>query len=207
MAVGIVNNCNVLHNNFIRYDPGWFCYAIDCNGGDKTFHGVRKWQKFGNSGFSTNTKMTLELNIPNKTLSVYRNNVLVGIAYQNVETDNVDYYLAVTAIGINNEVELEKMEIWTQDDALRDSVLNKFKQLETEIRKYCANKSNKSKSVKVNEIIDRAVKMLNVIKETTTTKDCDPNDDIKESAVMTEAIENVQAIATNGKNFSDFQTK
>ena len=71
--------------------------------------------------------MTIELNIPEKTISIYHNNKFVDVAFENVDTNNINYYLCVAMSGVNDEMIFEKMEIMAPPSI----VLAKFDEFES----------------------------------------------------------------------------
>ena len=162
-TIGLVNTCKYVKSSFLAHDNIY--YGISCRSGNKTkkdSRGYAKWTKFSDKPFTDNTLMTIELNIPKKTISIYHNNTLVGIAYKNVDTDNMNYYLGVVMTGVNDEMEFEKLEIITPE-MNRDRIFEKYDQLGHELIEC-----NKVKTViGSDDIVNLSLKLLNMAKQVT----------------------------------------
>ena len=137
--------------NFIDL-PNALHYALSCDSGKihshKQAHNYTtfwvKMQGVPNSfKIRTNDIITIRLDVGRTEMSLYKNNKLVGIMFDDVETDNITYRLAVTMCTKNDSVSIVNQTIW-QTEA-------HFQQLSTQLQSVQEDEQKARKTIEALE--------------------------------------------------------
>ena len=111
------NNKNVCNSDSIFY-------AIDAPSGDCFNHTMDEWQEINNNfAFRTNDCIIFELNFILNNIKYYKydlnENILFnGIIFDKIETNNIDYRLAISCFSESNCVKIEKCSVWSKANKL-----------------------------------------------------------------------------------------